>query len=85
FQRLGGEHQAERHVRGFSCWDQFVAMLFGQLAQAKSLRKIRGGPGSFFAMCSTRHWIMFDKGPRGIGFVLKTSCCRSAAAPSRCV
>ena len=22
------EHKAERHARGFSCWSQFVAMLF---------------------------------------------------------
>jgi hypothetical protein len=33
------KHQAERHSRGFSSWGQFVAMLFCQLAQAKSLRE----------------------------------------------
>ena len=37
------EHQAERHARGFSSWGQFVAMLFCQLAQAKSLREITEG------------------------------------------
>ena len=36
-------HQAERHARGFSSWGQFVAMLFCQLAQAKSLREITEG------------------------------------------
>jgi hypothetical protein len=36
------EHQAERHARGFTCWTQFVALLFCQLAQAKSLRHIVG-------------------------------------------
>ena len=36
-------HKAERHAKGFHCWDQFVAMLFCQLAQAQSLREICGG------------------------------------------
>ena len=34
------KHKAERHARGFSSWGQFVAMLFCQLASAKSLREI---------------------------------------------
>jgi len=33
---------AERHARGFSCWGQFIAMLFCQLGHAKSLREICG-------------------------------------------
>lgn len=37
------ELKAERHARGFSCWSQFVAMLFCQLAQARSLREISDG------------------------------------------
>jgi len=40
--------QAERRANGFSCWDQFVAMLFCQLGQAYSLREIRGGLASYF-------------------------------------
>jgi hypothetical protein len=36
-------HQAQRHMRGFPCWGQFVAMLFCQLGQAHSLREICGG------------------------------------------
>ena len=43
FQRAVKQHHAERHARGFACWDQFVAMLFCQLAQAHSLREICGG------------------------------------------
>jgi hypothetical protein len=38
--------QSERGSKGFSCWDQFVAMLFCQLAQAKSLREITQGLAS---------------------------------------
>lgn len=37
------KHQGERHARGFSCWQQFVAMMFCQLAYAQSLREICGG------------------------------------------
>jgi len=37
------EHKAERHARGFTCWQQFVAMLFCQLGHAQSLREICGG------------------------------------------
>jgi len=38
--------RAERGAKGFSCWDQFVAMLFCQVGQAHSLREISGGLAS---------------------------------------
>jgi DDE family transposase/uncharacterized protein DUF4372 len=43
FESAVRKYQAERHARGFSSWGQFVAMLFCQLGQAKSLREICGG------------------------------------------
>lgn len=43
FQALVRRHGAERYSKGFGSWDHFVAMLFCQLAQAKSLREICGG------------------------------------------
>ena len=43
FQAAVQKHDAERHARGFTCWGQFVAMLFCQLGQAKSLREICQG------------------------------------------
>jgi hypothetical protein len=43
FEAAVRKHQAERHARGFSSWGQAVAMLFCQLAQAKSLREITEG------------------------------------------
>jgi hypothetical protein len=43
FQQAIREHRAERHARGFDCWTQFIAMLFCQLGNAKSLREICGG------------------------------------------
>src|SRR6266516_5299683 len=43
FQKAVIDTRAERHARGFTCWDQFVAMLFAQLGRAHSLREICGG------------------------------------------
>jgi hypothetical protein len=43
FQRRVKERRAEKAAKGFSCWSQFVAMMFCQLAQAKSLREISDG------------------------------------------
>ena len=40
FAKLVHECGAERHAKGFPSWNQCVAMLFCQLAQAKSLREI---------------------------------------------
>lgn len=46
FQKAIIDTRAERHARGFTCWDQFVAMLFAQLGRAHSLREICGGLAS---------------------------------------
>ena len=46
FQALVKRTYAERHARGFTCWGQFVAMLFCQLGRAHSLREICGGLAS---------------------------------------
>jgi hypothetical protein len=43
FYRLVVKHRAERYSKGYNSWDHFTAMLFCQLAQAKSLREICGG------------------------------------------
>ncbi len=43
FQQAVQKHHAERHARGFTCWGQFVAMMFLQLARAGSLREICQG------------------------------------------
>jgi hypothetical protein len=46
FARAVKQHQAERHAKGFTCWGQFVAMLFCQVAQLKSLREVCMGLAS---------------------------------------
>jgi hypothetical protein len=43
FQKAVKEHNAERYGKGFTCWKQFVSMLFCQVAQAHSLREICDG------------------------------------------
>lgn len=43
FESLVRETGAERDAKGFTCWAQFVAMLFCQLGQARSLREISDG------------------------------------------
>ena len=43
FTGLLRRNEFDRHSKGFSYWQQFVAMVFCQLAQAKSLREISQG------------------------------------------
>jgi len=43
FEKAVSRTQAERHARGFSSWNHFAAMLFGQLAGQDSLRGIEAG------------------------------------------
>lgn len=40
FARLVRKHGAQRAAKGFTCWTQFVAMMFCHLARAGSLREI---------------------------------------------
>jgi hypothetical protein len=43
FERLVRRHGAERHAKGYTCWNQLVSMLFCHLAGADSLREICNG------------------------------------------
>ena len=53
FSRAVRRRDAEKGAKGFSCWDQCVAMLFCQLGGANSLREICGGLAT--AMGKLRH------------------------------
>lgn len=46
FAKLVRETGSERRSKGFASWDHFVAMLFCQLAHARSLREIDAGLSS---------------------------------------
>lgn len=43
FQRCVQAHQADRYSKGFTCWDQLVAMVYAQLSGASSLRQLEAG------------------------------------------
>jgi Domain of unknown function (DUF4372)/Transposase DDE domain len=60
FQKAVVATKAERHARGFTCWSQFVAMVFCQLGHAQSLREICGG----LASCEGRLAHLGVTGPR---------------------
>ena len=46
FDRLVRLTGAQKGAKGFTCWEQFVSMLFCQLGRANSLREICGGLAS---------------------------------------
>ena len=43
FDRLVREHGSNKHSKGFGSWQQLVAMVYGQLAGAGSLRELEAG------------------------------------------
>src|SRR5699024_7690298 len=43
FQKMVREVDSDKHHKGFSSWDHLVAMVYGQLAGASSLREIEAG------------------------------------------
>jgi hypothetical protein len=40
FQKCVARYRGDAHLRGFSCWDQYLAMAFAQLTYRESLRDI---------------------------------------------
>jgi len=46
FEKAVRDHKAEYQARNFTCWGQFVAMLFCQVGRAHTLREICGGLAS---------------------------------------
>jgi hypothetical protein len=52
FRRCVERYQADRYVKSFSCWDQFLCMAFAQLTQRESLRDtetcLRSLPGRLY-------------------------------------
>ena len=43
FAEIVNRHEGDRGAKGFTCWTQFVAMIFCQLGRAQSLREITDG------------------------------------------
>ena len=46
FQKCVARYRGDSHGRGFSCWDQYLAMAFAQLTYRESLRDIEACLGS---------------------------------------
>jgi len=42
FQKCVARCHGDRHLKSFSCWDQYLAMAFAQLTYRESLRDIEG-------------------------------------------
>lgn len=36
FNRLSAKYQGDRYVKSFTCWNQLLVMMFGQLSKAKA-------------------------------------------------
>ena len=43
FDRLVDEHQADKHVRNLTTKSQLIALIYGQMSGAQSLREIEAG------------------------------------------
>lgn len=43
FDRVVQTHQADKHSKGFDCWDQLIAMVYAQMSGATSLRVMETG------------------------------------------
>lgn len=40
FNRIVAKYQSEKYVKSFSCWNQLLAMMFGQLCNREDLRDL---------------------------------------------
>jgi hypothetical protein len=72
FSQLVYASGAERHAEGFSSWDQLVALLFCQFAQARSLREISNG---LAVTCSKLNHLGLRSAPAKIWTVIKVRSC----------
>jgi hypothetical protein len=81
FARAVKHHHAERNAKGFSSWEQFVAMLFCQLAHLNSLREVCVTPKkSTLAYANAyRPWELYES----IFMQLLEKCQTETAAHSR--
>ena len=40
FNRIVAKYQGDKYIKFFSCWNQLLVMMFGQLAKCESLRDL---------------------------------------------
>lgn len=46
FSQTVRKHNGNKHAKGFTCWEQFVSLMFCHLGKAQSLKEICIGLGS---------------------------------------
>lgn len=73
FERQVEQHRGDRYSKGFRCWDLLVAMLFGQLSGAASLRGLQ----SAFNAQSAHHYHLGTRALRRSTF---SDACRTRPA-----
>jgi putative transposase len=49
FEKMVERHQADKHSKGFSCWQHLVAMVYAQISGAQGLRQTEAGFNSAVA------------------------------------
>ncbi len=54
FRRCVARYQGDRYIKKLSCWEQFLAMAFAQLAYRESLRDIEACLGAIGPKCHGR-------------------------------
>jgi len=64
FDKNARRRLADKGSKGFSSWDLLVSMVYLQLAQAKSLRKIEYGLKGYVG--KLKHWVMAEKPPTAV-------------------
>lgn len=42
-EKIVSEHQADKHSKGFRCWNQLLAMIYAQVSGCESLRELEAG------------------------------------------
>ena len=66
FRKCVERYRGDRRLRGFSCWDQFLALAFAQLTYRESLRDIevclRLGPAQALPRRVSRQSLAFHPG-----------------------
>ncbi|MDR0274152.1 MAG: IS4 family transposase [Burkholderiaceae bacterium] len=75
FNQMAARHKADKHSKGFGCWEQLIAMLYAQLSGATSLRQVEAGFNSqqthhyHLGTRPIRRWALADansKRPTGV-------------------
>ena len=57
FRRIVTKYNGDKYVKHLTCWNQFLAMMFGQLANRESLRDLIVALDAHRTKCYTWGWV----------------------------